>query len=404
MLWPMSPARALGDSHNFGRRVAIDGDRVVKPRTVLWEWLLLSSESPLRRVLDAQGEVFAFLPSLAFEDPTSPKGGAVERIELAPLGELDDEARRELARIVGRALALFAWLGVSDLHWENLVLGRAREGRMIFAPLDVEMMLDDLSLPTETRLLPEADADYAELYRHACGVRRALPYLGKPVEGVDLVAMAAAYLRTLELLDRHARTLAEALLALPALHEAPLRVTLRSTGDYVHAHTRARWPPLLDEEKEQLERGDIPYFFRLYGKPGIHCYGDASLDTIKTLPTEGDVPQLAPLLSLARGLRSPSRTTLREQGLFTLLAAFDHRALHGTQTSDGLSVAFRKRTLAITLPDDEVLDAPRDLREVVSSVYLPCACGEVHTPFVPEVTRCDSVRAAKPRGSSRPRG
>ena len=40
-----------GDSHNFGRRVTVGEARVHKPRTVLWEWLLLSSQSPLRRLL-----------------------------------------------------------------------------------------------------------------------------------------------------------------------------------------------------------------------------------------------------------------------------------------------------------------------------------------------------------------
>ena len=42
---------SLGDSHNFGRRVELRGARVAKPRTVFWEWLVLSRESPLRQLL-----------------------------------------------------------------------------------------------------------------------------------------------------------------------------------------------------------------------------------------------------------------------------------------------------------------------------------------------------------------
>ena len=42
----------LGDAHNFGRRVELRGDRVYKPRTVVWERLLLGADSPLRRRLD----------------------------------------------------------------------------------------------------------------------------------------------------------------------------------------------------------------------------------------------------------------------------------------------------------------------------------------------------------------
>ncbi len=402
----MSDVRSgLGDSHNFGRRVAIRGDRVVKPRTVFWEWLLLSAESPLRQRLAGRADLdLTFLPDLAFENPTSPHGGTVERLELAPLGDLPSEQRRALARIVGRALALFSWLGVADLHWENLALGRAPDGRIVFAPLDVEMILADLSLPTETKLLPDADPEYAALCRHAAGVRRVLPYVGKPIEGEDLVAMAAAYDATLRLLDRHAPAIAETLRSMPGTHEAPIRVCLRSTGEYVQPDQHRLWPPLLDEEREQLERGDIPYFFRLYGRPGIHYYANPSLDRAETLPLEGDVPQLDPLLSLSRDLRSPSRTSLREQGLFAVLAAFDHRPLTATYASDGMAVAFRERSIVVTHADGDELETPRDLSAFVGSVYLPCTCGEVRSVFVPPVTRCDGVRDPDRRVNSRPRG
>ncbi len=90
-------------------------------------------------------------------------------------------------------MALFSWLGVSDLHWENLVLGSppGDPERMIFAPLDVEMILADLSMPTETKLLPDADPEYAEICRHAAGVRRVLLYLGKPLAAADALRSLA---------------------------------------------------------------------------------------------------------------------------------------------------------------------------------------------------------------------
>ena len=109
-------------------------------------------------------------------------GGVVERLELEPLGRLSGKSRGELAAIVGKSLALWAWLGVADLHWENMALGRDASGAIVFGPLDVELILADLSLPTETKLLPDADPEYAAVCRHAAGVRRVLPYLGKPVD------------------------------------------------------------------------------------------------------------------------------------------------------------------------------------------------------------------------------
>ena len=299
-LRPMTSSRAhLGDSHNFGRRVSLRGGRVAKPRTLLWEWLVLAADSPLRRLLDEAAErdglgrdAFGFLPDLEFFPSRSAglrRGGADRARAVARAFEAD--GRRALAAIVGRSLALWSWLGVTDLHWENLVLGVDGRGRVVFTPLDVEMILADLSLPTETKLLPDADPEYAEICRHACGVRRVLPYLGKPVEAADLLAMAGAYRGTLAFLDRQASAIADVFAGLPGLRETPIRVCLRGTGDYVHAGSEPLWPPLLDAEAEQLARGDIPYFFRLYGQPGIHYYGRPGAHaSSKTTPARGRRP------------------------------------------------------------------------------------------------------------------
>lgn len=359
---------------------------------------MLAADSPLRRFLDEVAErdglgpeAFGFLPRLKFFPSRAGHGGEVERVELTPLPALSNDGRRALARIVGRSLALFSWLGVADLHWENLVLGVDGRDRVVFAPLDIEMILADLTLPTETKLLPDADPEYAAICRHACGVRRVLPYLGKPIDAADLLAMAGAYRSTLAFLDRHAREIADVFARLPGLRETPIRVCLRGTDEYVRARSEPLWPPLLDAESEQLARGDIPYFFRLYGRPGIHYYGDRSLRQLKRLPLQGDVPQLDRLLLLSRGLRSPSRKNLREEGLFTLLGAFDHTSFVGRHENDELEVTFRARTLVVKLPTGEELHSRRNLSAFVGSVYLPCRCGEVRSVFVPPVTVCEAA-------------
>jgi hypothetical protein len=387
----------LGDSHNFGRRVSLRAGRVCKPRALLWEWLVLSGDSPLRRLLDeaarADGlgrDAFDFLPELRFFPSPTPQGGEVERIRLKPLPQLASDGKRALARIVGRSIALFSWLGVSDLHWENLALGVGDRGRIVFAPLDVEMILADLSLPTETKLLPDADPEYAAICRHASGVRRVLPYLGKPVAAVDLVAMAGAYRNTLLFLERHARAIAAVFARLRGLRETPIRVCLRGTDVYVRAPTAPPWPPLLDAEAEQLARGDIPYFFRLYGRAGIHYYADPSLRRLARIPLKGDVPRLDPVLSISRGLRSPSRAKLRDEGLFTLLGAFDHPSLDGRYSNEEIELTFRARTIASKFPTGEELVSRRNLSAFVGNVYLPCSCGEVRSVFVPKVTVCEA--------------
>jgi len=386
----------LGDSHNFGRRVSLGARRVRKPRTLVWEWLMLGADSPLRRLLDKAaerdglGNAFGFLPKLDFTRKSAHDGGEVERIVLEPLPRLTRDGRRSLARIVGRALAVFSWFGVSDLHWENLVLGVGDRECMVFAPLDIEMILAALSLPTETKLLPDADPEYAAICRHASGVRRVLPYLGKPVDPGDLLAMAGAYHAMLVFLDRHAEAIADIFTRLPDLREAPIRICLRGTGEYVRARTEALWPPLLDAEAEQLARGDIPYFFRLYGRPGIHYYANRALTEQKSIPARGDVPKLDPVLSISRGLKSPTRKKLREEGLFTLLGAFDYLSLTGKHKSEDLEAKFGARTIVVKLPTGEELQSRRNLSQFVGSVYLPCRCGEVRSVFVPEITVCEA--------------
>jgi hypothetical protein len=393
----MTSRTALGDSHNFGRRVTVDGDRVRKPRAILWEWLVLGAGSPLRRVLedvaDQDGlgrDAFGFLPEFAFFPSRAGVGGDVERVALDPLPALSGKRRRHLGRVVGRSLALFSWLGVSDLHWENLVLGVGAGGRIIFAPLDIEMILADLALPTETKLLPDADPEVAAICQHACGVRRVLPFLGKPIDAPTLVAAAAAYARTLDLLERHGKPIAEVLGRVRGLRQTPIRVCLRGTDEYFRARAQPVWPPLLDAEVEQLARGDVPYFFRLYGRPGIHYYANPALTLVKRIPIRGDVPHLDPVLHLSRGLRSPTRQRLREEGLFTLLGAFDHTSIRGRHAVEGLEVTFGARSLVVRLESGEELHSRRNLSAFVASAYQPCRCGEVRSVFVPPVTVCQA--------------
>jgi len=382
----------LGDSHNFGRRVELREDRVKKPRTLFWEWLLLSAKSPLRQLFaQVDDNVFGFLPTLRFWRHGAPSGGEVERVLLRPLRVRTAERQTELAAVLGRALALFSWLGVSDLHWENLVLGLNERGQIVFGPLDVEIMLTDLRSPVETRLLPAFDPDYADLYRHAAGVRRALPFLGKPIGGRQLAAMVDAYRATLAWLEGSGGNIGRTLAGLSELRRTPIRVCLRSTGDYVQTPPDQLWPPLLDAEREQLARGDIPYFFRLYGTPGIHYFRNRALTQIATLPLRGDVPKNQPLLDVGKGLRSAAHRRLRDEGMFAIVAAFDDPALTGQHESDGLTLALDKRRIRIGLPGGEELETSRKLAAVVGSVYLPCGCGEVKTVLVPPVTVCRSV-------------
>jgi hypothetical protein len=98
------------------------------------------------------------------------------------------------------------------------------------------------------------------------------------------------------------------------------------------------------------------------------------------------------MLSLSRDLRSPARDKLRQDGLFTLLGAFDHPSLTGQHTTGELSVTLSARKMVVKLPEGDELETQRNLRAYVGSLYLPCECGEVRSVFVPAVTTCAARR------------
>jgi hypothetical protein len=87
------------------------------------------------------------------------------------------------------------------------------------------------------------------------------------------------------------------------------------------------------------------------------------------------------------------RKKLKEDGLFTVLGAFDDRSNAGRHEGDDLAVTFKAKTLVVKPRKGDELETRRDLSAFVGSVYLPCSCGEVRTPFVPSVTVCDARRA-----------
>lgn len=95
---------------------------------------------------------------------------------------------------------------------------------------------------------------------------------------------------------------------------------------------------------------------------------------------------------MTRGLNAPSRRSLREEGLFTLLGAFDHKGLAGEHQGDDLTIRFGARTLVITTERGEELESAAQPQGLRRERLFPCRCGEVRTVFVPPVTACRASR------------
>lgn len=319
-----------GDSHNFGRHVVVGERWVHKPRAILWEWLVLSAESPLRTLLaeaatrDGLGALFDFLPDLAFTTPEARDGGQVERVVLEPLRRPSPPTSAASSRASSAALSPCS--GRAQHIQSALGEPRDRRRRARAGGVRAPRRRDD------PRRLRPPDRDQAPARPRPRSTRRCASTraaCGACCPGSASPSTPATWSRWP---PRTARcspsSTATPPRSPPCSPRSPRSRPRRSVCACAAprstcARAEPLWPPLLAAESEQLARGDIPYFFRLHGARGIHWFADTSLTEVARLPLEGDVPQLDPILPLARALRGKHRKKLRE-GLFTRDGAFDH--------------------------------------------------------------------------------
>ena len=266
----------LGDSHNFGRRVArLPDGRIFKPRPIVWESLFLGINSPLRAkidevaVTDGIRSPLTAVTALSFEASEGGLAGTVTPLELAhlPPDALDSEALGNIGAAIGYVL----WFGLGDLHRENVLLGRDASGGLFFGPIDVECAFDDLHLPSQSSLLPH-QGRLEESAGLAClknGSRAEHPY--------DLAALCGRLSESLGFFERHDAEFYAELCALD-LAAMPVRLILRSTRDYHRLMKdpsyRAEDVPLDQAELIQMERGDVPYFFRTFSSLEVLYYSN----------------------------------------------------------------------------------------------------------------------------------
>lgn len=317
-----------GDPHNFGRRVQLLSDGTIhKPRTIAWEWLFLSSQSPLRKLLcDAfEGQALPCPFDLFADVSFSPTGaslahGRVERVFWEP-DRL--ELTVEVSQKIGSVIGLLSWFGIGDLHEQNLAFGRMRaSGRPICMPLDIECIFDDYQLPSQTLLVAAKGQELA-----GCGLRSLYPLIensSTPLQAIAAIGMG--YVGSLDLLDQLEAPIGELIGSLAQADQWPIRVILRDTSSYpIEKDFNANdWsPPLLPSEIEQLRRKDIPYFFRSIESRELAYFTSpehATLIPVDELSTSR-FPRLANIRELKKSNRRfawANRQTLLEAGLLQL--------------------------------------------------------------------------------------
>ncbi|MGK5083410.1 hypothetical protein WDW37_08885 [Bdellovibrionota bacterium FG-1] len=252
------------DLHNFGQQVKrfarASGTFYQKPRTLFWEWLFFGTTSPLHAYLDRLD-----VPNLTgwygleIESMGPDFCGEAREVIDDPAGVADNEAALEnFGALLGYCYAF----GIRDLHRFNLV--RGPNGLQV---IDAEVVFTRLLLPKETLLLPFKDTPFSE-----CGLSLLLDSEDQLTTS-RVQAILRGYCESLTLLGTHAPELLEIIeRELSQAPEIPVRHILRDTRRYFEWEKRKTEEEYLPEELAQLERGDIPYFFKFLGRPELWFY------------------------------------------------------------------------------------------------------------------------------------
>ena len=243
------------DVHNFQRKGVVKEGNLFRHRSLFCEYKVYSPESNFRRVIDElTDDSLKILPKFK----VSPKFElSLEKRECSFLST--SSLSRQLSDLeieqIGGVLALMNFLGVGDLHKNNILFGE-HNNSVIFAPVDLEVFYQKFKF-TQMGLV---SADKKHL--HCCsGVSLFLEYLDEYPDPDFSVKLIFGYYKYLKIYLSNKSQLEKAFLGDAKRHQCISRVVFRDTRLYLPFVGGKGFDYFLSEESEQLERGDIPYFF-----------------------------------------------------------------------------------------------------------------------------------------------
>ena len=154
---------------------------------------------------------------------------------------------------LGVLLAYCYVFGIRDLHKNNIVKTATH-----LQVIDAEVVLAKLLLPHETLLLP-----FKEVGPELCGAAH-VPWNKFTPE--QLAIVLNGYIDTFDCFTSDQSGIVCVFQDLSEdLHTIPVRHILRDTFHYRDRHLTEPEIPFFASEQRQLDRGDIPYFFKFIG-------------------------------------------------------------------------------------------------------------------------------------------
>lgn len=214
------------------------------------------------------------LPALEFDRSNDPAVSLAPRLmEQLVLAPLERPFRKSDYRQVGAYIALSAFVGLNDSHRHNVMLG-LHKGVFTFVSVDCETMLSEI---------PHAVA--LGLFRHEsncpCKSKYCFHYglsALKVASEAHLDEMAAEIIwghRAMRrILLENAPALKESFVKTVGGQPLMLRRIYHFTYAYFQALAAKDYAQFTREEIVQLERGDIPYFFQVFGDEDVFYWKD----------------------------------------------------------------------------------------------------------------------------------
>jgi hypothetical protein len=366
-----------GDLHNFGRRVRfIDGNTILKPREAHWEKLILCRKSPFRRKLEAilaEDAIADCLPDLSFGKTNGQKGTPVEILKLnEPIPQEIDPLY--LFEALGGLIAFTTWLGIEDLHFENIFVGTKPDtGQLIITPIDIEMIFFDRTLPFRNGVLPlknELNSDSA-LFKFR--------FIEKMDERIA-AALVYGYRSVLKKMISNNEALIELLLR-GRSGDAHIRFLVHNTRAY-QDHLRDPNSVLKDitmteDEIIQLNRGEYPYFFFSVNDPDIRFFTEKSLKKTRYIQHQSKIVRMKSyrFVQPAKLLRSKKRNEwLMDAGTLILASYFVPSGFSGKAGYRNLRISANRRNLEISFDEDSVLQGPRKFTDEFTPIEEIFTC------------------------------
>jgi hypothetical protein len=192
----------------------------------------------------------------------------MEYLKLTPAQELS----RDDCLQIGAYLAVSLALGLTDCHQGNLLMGRLRDGVFTFVSVDCETVLTDMSEPGASgffRLKSSCPCPGPYCRSFGLGILQNFPQHSQKIMAASVLSGFQGMLRLL--IDHHSNV-AAAVCEFLRSHQLVRRVLLNSTFKYAQAIAAADFSGFCPEEQEQLERGEIPYFFQIHGEAEVYYW------------------------------------------------------------------------------------------------------------------------------------